>query len=111
MDNASLYATSNQLQRRDASVALAASVPAMRWGGGGGGGERVLDIGCGSGDVTATLLAAALPDQACPIVGVDVSGQMVEFAEETFASDRISFHRMDIEKVEGLGGGGDKFKN
>ena len=57
MHNAPLYASSNQMQRRDASLALAAHVPKMKWSKG----ERILDVGCGSGDVTASLLAPALP--------------------------------------------------
>ena len=94
MENAALYATSNQLQKRDAAVALAANLPAMTWKEG----ERVLDIGSGSGDVTSSLLAPAIP-VTCSLVGVDCSREMVEFANESFGSKTISFHQMDIAKI------------
>ena len=94
MENAELYATSNQLQRRDAAVALAANLPAMTWEEG----ERVLDIGSGSGDVTSSLLAQAIP-VSCHLVGVDCSHEMVEFANESFASETITFQKMDIVKI------------
>lgn len=45
------------------------------------GDERVLDIGCGDGKVTAEL-ARQLPNGS--IVGLDASSQMVEFAAKTF---------------------------
>ena len=97
MENAALYATSNQLQRRDAAVALAANLPAMTWREG----ERVLDIGSGSGDVTSSLLATAIP-VTCNLVGVDCSSEMVEFANESFGSETISFNQMDIGKTQHL---------
>ena len=93
MENAALYATSNQLQRRYAAVALAANLPAMTWRDW----ERVLDIGSGSGDVTSSLLATAIP-VTCNLVGVDCSSEMVEFANESFGSETISFNQMDIGK-------------
>lgn len=95
MENAALYATSNQLQRRDAAIALAANLPAMTWVEG----ERVLDIGSGSGDVTSNLLAPAIP-VSCNLVGVDCSREMVEFANESFGSETVSFAEMDIERIQ-----------
>ena len=57
MQDPALYASANALQRRDAAVVLAAALPAMTWQAG----ERVLDVGSGSGEVTATLLVPAIP--------------------------------------------------
>lgn len=99
MENAALYATSNQLQRRDASVVLAAHLPGMIWKEG----ERMLDIGSGSGDVTSTLLLPALPVQPSSMVGLDVSQQMVDYANDSYSSPQpgqtsLSFHKMDIGK-------------
>ncbi len=59
--------------------------------------QRVLDVGCGTGDwlieVARTYPAMSL------LVGVDVSGRMVEYAraqaEAQQVSDRVQFHTMD----------------
>jgi SAM-dependent methyltransferase len=46
-------------------------------------GERVLDIGCGRGVSTRLAAAAAAP---APVLGVDVSGPMLELARERTAA-------------------------
>jgi trans-aconitate methyltransferase len=66
------------------------------------GDERVLDIGCGDGKVTAQI-AGALP--AGSVVGIDSSPGMIEHAKNTFA-DRLNnctfvcldAHEMDFER-------------
>jgi trans-aconitate methyltransferase len=50
------------------------------------GGERVLDVGCGDGKVTAEL-ARALPQGS--VIGVDSSAEMVRFARVTFPSAQL----------------------
>ena len=91
MQNAALYATSNQMQRRDAAVALAAHLPSMTWQEE----EDILDVGCGSGDVTSSLLYPAIP-VSCRLTGCDVSREMVEFARENHQADNIQFSQLDI---------------
>ncbi len=56
------------------------------------GDERILDVGCGDGKVTAEI-ARALPKGMA--VGVDASPQMIEFAEKTFSLPNLEFHVMD----------------
>src|SRR5215471_20815038 len=51
------------------------------------GDERVLDVGCGDGKVTAEI-ARALPDGSA--MGIDASPQMIEFARTTFPVSRVS---------------------
>ena len=53
-------------------------------------GDRVLDAGCGTGVYTAWLL-----DRGADVVGVDVSGEMLDRARET-AGDRAAFHRANL---------------
>lgn len=48
------------------------------------GNERVLDIGCGDGKITA-LIAKLLPQGS--VVGVDISPQMIAFARENFPAE------------------------
>jgi trans-aconitate methyltransferase len=64
------------------------------------GNERILDVGCGDGKVTAEL-ARAVSKGA--VVGVDASPQMIEFAKETFPSKQIKnleFYVMDARHIE-----------
>lgn len=91
MQNAALYATSNQMQRRDAAVALAAHLPSMTWQEE----EDILDVGCGCGDVTSSLLYSAIP-VSCRLTGCDLSSEMVEFARQNHQADNIQFARLDI---------------
>ncbi|XP_076047472.1 juvenile hormone acid methyltransferase [Oratosquilla oratoria] len=95
MENAELYVSSNGLQRRDALMVLRGALPAMNWE---PEGEKILDIGCGSGDVTRNLLLPLLPtvDQ---VVGVDVSHDMVTFASKNFEHNSLSFKQLDIARI------------
>jgi len=63
------------------------------------GDERVLDIGCGDGKVTAEI-ARRVPDGV--VVGVDSSGEMVRFAREQFPPEvfpDLSFVTMDAQAL------------
>lgn len=61
------------------------------------GNERILDVGCGDGKVTAEI-ARAVPDGS--VVGVDASLQMIEFAARTFSIPNLEFHVMDARKIQ-----------
>jgi trans-aconitate 2-methyltransferase len=50
------------------------------------GDERILDVGCGDGKITAEL-ARAVPRGAA--VGVDASAEMIAFAQKTFPAAKI----------------------
>ncbi len=52
------------------------------------GNERVLDVGCGDGKITA-LIASKVPSGQ--VVGLDVSPSMVQFAASQFQSPVLSF--------------------
>ena len=63
------------------------------------GDERVLDVGCGDGKITAEIAGALTRGSA---TGVDASPQMVEFARKTFPAAKIPnlrFHAMDARKI------------
>src|SRR5262245_46887940 len=51
------------------------------------GSERVLDIGCGDGKITAEI-AARVPGGS--VVGVDPSTAMIDFAREHFLADHAN---------------------
>ena len=64
-------------------------------------GERVLDVACGTGLVTFD--AAQAVGAAGRVVGVDISGQMVEAAESARAergASNVDFARMDAETLQ-----------
>jgi len=64
------------------------------------GDEKILDVGCGDGKVTAEM-ARALPNGSA--VGVDASPQMIEFANKTFPASKnsnLEFHVMDARKIQ-----------
>ncbi|XP_064103450.1 juvenile hormone acid O-methyltransferase-like [Macrobrachium nipponense] len=94
MENAELYVSSNALQKRDALLVLTEFLPQMGWQ---EEGETILDVGCGSGDVTHNLLMPLLP-RVEQVMGVDVSNDMVNFASKTFLHNSLSFRQLDIER-------------
>jgi trans-aconitate 2-methyltransferase len=64
------------------------------------GDERILDVGCGDGKITAEIARAVPRGEA---VGVDASPQMIEFASQAFPSNKTSnleFHVMDARKIQ-----------
>jgi len=61
--------------------------------------ERVLDIGCGDGKITATI-ADRLPDGL--ILGVDQSSDMIRFAREKFPPDKHPRLRFDVHNATHL---------
>ncbi|KAF4518562.1 hypothetical protein B566_EDAN015373 [Ephemera danica] len=86
------YAAANILQRDDFAETLAKFSSCLTWG------EEecdVLDVGCGSGDVTRDVLRPSLQCSKPRIVGIDVSNSMVDFAR-TSCTDELQFHVMDI---------------
>lgn len=61
--------------------------------------ERVLDLGCGNGKITAEI-AARVP--AGSVVGIDASSQMIAYASEHYASathPNLCFETFDIRRL------------
>ena len=62
---------------------------------------RVLDLGCGAGDVS--LIAAAMVGPRGSVVGVDRDGKIIETAQERVRKARlehVSFLKADIDSLE-----------
>jgi trans-aconitate 2-methyltransferase len=60
------------------------------------GDERILDVGCGDGKVTAEL-AGAVPRGS--VVGIDASSPMIQFARGAFKVPHLEFHVMDAREI------------
>jgi trans-aconitate 2-methyltransferase len=61
--------------------------------------ERILDLGCGNGNVTAEI-AARVPEGS--VVGVDASAEMIAYASEEFpaaAHHNLRFEVSDIQRL------------
>ena len=61
------------------------------------GDERILDVGCGDGKVTAEI-ARAVPRGLA--VGADASPQMIEFATKAFKSPNLDFRVVDAREIK-----------
>ncbi len=64
------------------------------------GDERILDVGCGDGKVTAEI-ARALPRGS--VIGVDSSSEMIQFAKDAFLareSPNLEFQPMDARALQ-----------
>lgn len=69
------------------------------------GDERVLDVGCGDGRVTATMAARVPRGQVC---GVDVSHDMIAFAQRTHTAPNLDFAVCDALELSRLEGACDR---
>ena len=58
-------------------------------------GQRVLDLGCGAGQLARHLAAMG----AAEVIGVDVSERMLALARGEFAYPRVTYHRAAMEEV------------
>ncbi|MGC1879148.1 MAG: methyltransferase domain-containing protein [Rhabdochlamydiaceae bacterium] len=64
-----------------------------------GGKERILDVGCGDGKITAAIASTLTEGQ---IVGSDVSQEMIQFASERFlpsTKNNLSFVLLDAQAI------------
>src|SRR4051812_18226472 len=60
------------------------------------GGSRWLDVGCGTGALTETILREAAPAE---VVGVDASEGFIGYARERVQDDRASFRVGDAQSL------------
>jgi ubiquinone/menaquinone biosynthesis C-methylase UbiE len=56
--------------------------------------DRILDIGCGDGKITADMANIVTQGQ---VLGTDISAQMIQFATRTYTQNNLGFMVMDAE--------------
>lgn len=91
-----LYQRANSLQRNDATEIMDEFAPRLRKRPDGR--DSLLDIGCGSGDVTVDIILPVLPPTYLRVVGADVSEGMLNAARNTYNNPKISFVHIDIDR-------------
>ena len=94
MNKACLYQRANSLQRRDAKQVLDEFAHMIQWRSDGN--DSLLDIGCGSGDVTIDYILPLMPINFQRLIGVDISEQMIKYACDNFKHPDIKFYKADI---------------
>lgn len=95
MDNAKLYLTANDLQRKDAkSIIDEFSYIFKNYSHN----SKLIDIGCGPGDVLVDYLLPKILSSFNTVIGLDKSLEMVKKANILYGDEQLQFHRMDIER-------------
>ena len=61
------------------------------------GSERILDLGCGDGRLTA-VLAGLVPQGR--VLGIDASRNMIEQARHSHAAANLEFRQLDINEID-----------
>lgn len=94
MYKAKLYKASNELQRTDNKLVLEEFKDLLNFKKN----DNLLDIGCGSGDVTVDMILPLMPTDYSLLMGVDVSEEMIKFAQKNYsqAVPRLKFEKLDI---------------
>ncbi|XP_073987906.1 juvenile hormone acid O-methyltransferase-like [Rhodnius prolixus] len=59
--------------------------------------EKILDIGCGPGDLTTSILPLYFPT-ASTVIGCDISETMVQYAQKKYGCEKYQFNVLDFEK-------------
>jgi len=94
MNDAKLYASSHKQQARDTTKVLSEYINKMSWKTG----DRMLDLGCGPGNVTRQVLMPRLPEDFGLLVGADMSDNMIQYAREMYTHSKLRFIQFDLTK-------------
>lgn len=101
MINGDLYQRSNRMQRVDAKHLLDTFSPQFKRRPDGQ--DSLLDIGCGSADVTVDYIVPVLPAQYSRIVGADISEGMLSHARKMVHQPKMHFKILNVEHPLNLG--------
>jgi len=94
MNKPKLYASCNDFSIRESGKSISEYINSMSWKPG----DRVLDLGCGPGNVTTEVLMPRLPADFGLLVGADLSSDMIQYATETYTHSKLRFTQFDLVK-------------
>lgn len=97
MNNGDLYLRNNDVQRRDSKEVINEFSHYFKWKYDGM--DKLLDIGCGTGDVLYDFVLPTVPKNIHKIIGIDISQKILECARENFGSELMEFHQADISRI------------
>ncbi|KAL7042050.1 hypothetical protein ACKWTF_000997 [Chironomus riparius] len=97
MNNGDLYLRNNDVQRRDSKEVIDEFSHYFKWKYDGM--DKLLDIGCGTGDVLYDFVLPEVPKNIQKIIGIDISQKILECARENFGSESMEFHQADISSI------------
>lgn len=98
MEQVTLYSESHELQRTDALHVLENYFRFVKWDP-----EvrsKILDVGCGDGDVTFHLLLPKIPKNFKQLVATDISEEMLAFAKTMCKNEKVTFCKLDVSAQE-----------
>lgn len=94
MNDGALYQRANPMQRNDAKQMIETFSNQFKWRPDGE--DSLLDIGCGSGDVTIDFILPVLPPKFKRLVGADISDGMLDYARQSYQHSKIVFEKLDV---------------
>lgn len=94
MEYTALYNRPNDVHRRVVKQLREEYSHQFRWRSDGK--DSLLDIGCRAGDITVNYILPWLPSNFSRIVGVDLSDDMLHYAQENFQRSKVAFEKLDI---------------
>ena len=95
MNEPKLYEdTCHDITAREVTRVLSEYINSVSWKTG----DRVLDLGCGPGSVTAQVLMPRLPEDFGLLVGADLSANMIQYATEKYTHPKLRFTQFDLVK-------------
>lgn len=95
MNEADSYANNKKMQKYDAQYLLNDYFRLIKLNAEGM--DKILDVGCGDGEVTVDILFDMFPKRMQKLIGCDISENMIKYASEKYQSnEQISFVTLDI---------------
>lgn len=95
MDNPILYSRVNGLQTRDSEDFLLENINMVEWNKNGD--DLILDVGCGTGNVTCEILLPLVPNNIKKIYAVDINKKIIKTALKNYSHiPEVVFDSLDI---------------